>query len=134
MTLRLRRLLLLAGMALASFNLFTGAPLLAIWLGARVQGDAGGLTMTAVLVVIVGMGLLCWALIWALDRMGAAHDRAAGRPEGRRRAPWLKSFNEAARGEHGAGLRALDAVLVAAVVLAGLAFEAWFFFLAGSSI
>jgi hypothetical protein len=133
-TLRLRRLLLLAGMALAAVNLFTGAPLLAIWLGARVQGDEGGLTMTAVLVVVVTLALLCWALIWVLNRLGAAHDRAVGRPPGRRRAPWLKPFNEAAGGAQGAGLRALDAILVAAVVLAGLAFEVWFFFYAGASI
>ena len=39
-----------AGWRSPSVNLFTGAPLLAIWVGARVQGDAGGLTMTAVLV------------------------------------------------------------------------------------
>ncbi len=34
----------------------------------------------------------------------------------------------------GGGLRTLDKVLVGAVVLAGLAFEAWFFFFAGSSL
>ncbi len=131
---RLHRLLLLAGMALASINLFTGAPLAAIWLGSRVQGDAGGLTMTAVLVVVVAMAVLCAGLVSALNRMGAAHDRAAGRPAGRRRSPWLKPFNEGAADAQGAGIRALDAVLVAAVVLAVLAFEIWFFFFAGASI
>jgi hypothetical protein len=121
-------------MALAALNLFTGAPLFAIWVGSRVQGDAGGLSMTAVLVVVLVMALVCGALVWALDRMGAAHDKLIGRRAIRRQTTWMKPFNEgAARGE-GRALGALDKILVASVVLAGLAFEAWFFFLAGSSI
>ena len=67
---RAKRLLLLALMSLAAVNLFTGAPLFAIWVGSRVQGDSGGLTMTAVLVVVLVMALVCWALVWALDRWG----------------------------------------------------------------
>jgi hypothetical protein len=115
-------------------NLFTGAPLFAIWVGAQVQGESGSLTMTAVVSVIVVMALVCAALVWALNRMGAAHDALIGRPATRRQTTWMKPFNAgAAQGEH-AGLRTLDKVLVGAVVLAGLAFEAWFFFFAGSSI
>jgi hypothetical protein len=130
----LKRLLLLALMALAAVNLFTGAPLFAVWVGSRVQGDAGGLSMTAVFSVVVVMALVCAALVWALNRMGAAHDALIGRPAARRQTPWMKPFNAgSARAQQGS-LRALDRILVGAVVLAGLAFEAWFFFLAGSSI
>jgi hypothetical protein len=130
-----KRLALLALMSLAALNLFTGAPLLAIWVGSRVQGDSGGLSMTAVLVVIVVLALVCWGLIWALNAMGAMHDELAGRPAGRRRqSPWMKPFNSPSGRAQGIGLRALDKILVGAVVLAGLAFEAWFFFFAGSSI
>jgi hypothetical protein len=130
----LKRLLLLALMALAAVNLFTGAPLFAVWVGSRVQGDAGGLSMTAVFSVVVVMALVCAALVWALNRMGAAHDALAGRTAARRQTPWMKPFNAgSARAQQGS-LRALDRILVGAVVLAGLAFEAWFFFLAGSSI
>ena len=129
-----KRLLLLALMALAAVNLFTGAPLLAIWVGAQVQGEAGGLSMTAVLTVIVVMGLLCAGLVWALDRMGAAHDALAGRTTARRQTTWMKPFNSGPAHAPAGGLSALDKVLIGAVVLAGLAFEAWFFFFAGSSI
>ena len=55
-----KRLLLLALMALAAVNLFTGAPLFAIWVGSRVQADSGRLTMTAVLVVLLVLALVCW--------------------------------------------------------------------------
>ena len=46
----------------------------------------------------------------------------------------MKPFNSPSGRSQGSGLRALDKILVGAVVLAGLAFEAWFFFFAGSSI
>ena len=129
-----KRLGLLALMALASVNLFTGAPILAVWVGAQVQGDAGGLTMGAVLVVIVVMALVCSALVWALNRLGAAHDALAGRHATRRQTPWMKPFNSGSAQAGQGSLRTLDRVLVAAVVLAGLAFEAWFFLFAGSSL
>jgi hypothetical protein len=131
---RVKRLGLLALMALAALNLFTGAPLVAIWVGSRVQAGAGGLSMTAVLVVVVVMGALCWALIWALNRMGAAHDELVGYTAARRQSPWMRAFNSPSGRAQGTSLRALDMILVGTVVLAGLAFEAWFFFFAGSSI
>jgi len=129
-----KRLLLVALMALASVNLFTGAPLFAIWVGSRVQGDSGTLSMSAVLAVVVVMALVCSALVWSLNRMGAAHDALIGRPASRRQTTWMKPFNSPSATAERTGLRTLDKVLVGAVVLAGLAFEAWFFFFAGSSI
>ena len=131
---RARRLAVLAGMALAAVNLFTGAPLLAIWVGSRVQGESGGLSMTAVLVVIVVLAVLCWALVWALAALGGAHDALVGRRPEARQTPWLRPFNSGVERSAGAELGALDVVLVAAVVLAVLAFEVWFFVYAGSSI
>jgi hypothetical protein len=129
-----KRLLLVALMALASVNLFTGAPLFSIWVGAQVQGDSGGLSMTAVLSVVVVMALVCSALVWSLNRMGAAHDALIGRPVERRQTTWMKPFNSGPAHAQRTSLRTLDKILVGAVVLAGLAFETWFFFFAGSSL
>jgi hypothetical protein len=129
-----KRLGLLALMALAGLNLFIGAPLIAVWVGSQVQGDAGGLTMTAVLTVVAVMAIISAGLVAALGRLGAAHDALAGRSADRRRQPWLKPFNEATGRAGGAALRALDKVLVVVVVVAALAFEIWFLFFAGSSI
>jgi hypothetical protein len=130
----LKRLLLVALMALASVNLFTGAPLFAIWVGSRVQGDSGSLSMTAVVSVVVVMALVCSGLVWALNRMGAAHDALIGRPPARRQTTWMKPFNAGSARAQQTSLRALDRILVGAVVIAGLAFETWFFFFAGSSL
>jgi hypothetical protein len=99
-----------------------------------VQGDSGALSMTAVLTVIVVMALVCAALVWALNQMGAAHDALVGRPVERRQTTWMKPFNSGPAHAQRTGLRTLDKILVGAVVLAGLAFEAWFFFYAGSSL
>jgi hypothetical protein len=129
-----KRLGLLALMALAALNLFTGAPLVAVWIGSKVQGEAGGLTMGAVATVIAVLSALCWLLVAALGRLGVAHDVLVGRVADRRRSPWMRPFNEGGGSRDAGGLRALDKVLVAAVVVAGLAFEIWFLFFAGSSI
>jgi hypothetical protein len=131
---RAKRLGLLALMALAAINLFTGAPLFAVWVGSRVQGRVGGLSMGAVVVVVLVLAVLCLALIWALDRLGAAHDALIGRPRARRQTAWMKPFNDRTRAAARTRVGALDRILVACVVLATLGFEAWFFFLAGSSI
>jgi hypothetical protein len=85
-------------------------------------------------VVLLVLALVCWALVWALSAMGAVHDALIGRPAGRRQSPWMKPFNSPSGRREEGGLQALDRVLVGAVVLAGLALEAWFFFFAGSSI
>jgi hypothetical protein len=128
---RTRRLLVLGLMWLAAVNIPTGAPLAAIWVGSRVQGGAAGLSMGAVLSVIVALALICAALVWALDRLAAMHDELVGRPPPRRQTTWMKPFNDRTEG---GSLRALDRILIATVVGAGVAFEAWFFLLAGSPI
>ena len=58
----------------------------------------------------------------------------AGRVAARRQTTWMRPFNSGPAHAQQGGLSALDKVLIGAVVLAGLAFEGWFFFLAGSSI
>ena len=80
------------------------------------------------------LALACWVLVWALSAMGAKHDELVGRRSSRRQSPWMRAFNAPASGSQEVGLRALDKILVAVVVLAGLAFETWFFFFAGSSL
>src|SRR3954469_6903966 len=105
---RARQLLLLALMWLAAVNIPTGAPLAAIWLGSRVQGGAVGLSMTAVLAVLVALGLICAALVWALDRLAAAYDGLIGTLPARRQTTWMRPFNDRAAG---GSLRALDRIL-----------------------
>lgn len=127
--------MLIAGMALATLNVFTGAPLLGLWVGAQVVAD-GQITMLAVLVVAVVMFAAAYAMIVVLGWLGAKDDQLSGKsPTVRRHTPWLRSMS----GERpsnmpgvSAQLNALEYILVGAVVLSVVAFEYWFFFKAGS--
>ena len=134
---RLKNALLLAAMAAATFNVFTGAPLLALWIGSRLQGTNQQPTMAPVAVVAVAIGVFSYALLLVLRWLGGRYDRATGRqPAIRAHVPWLRSL----RGErpHEAGddyrLTALEIILCAAVILAFAAFEYWFFFESTSSL
>ena len=131
-----KRLLLLLLMAIVAVNIWTGAPLLGLWVGSKVAGSQG-VTMGAVALVAVVMGVACLFLVRLLGQLTAAYDRVTGRPpQPRQQAPWLRSM----RGERRTSetelsrLRASDYVMMGTVVLACMAFEVWFFFLAGSSI
>lgn len=138
MKVRLERIVLVAGMALATLNVFTGAPVLGLWVGAQIVGADGQITMPAVFAVATVMFAAAYAMIVLLGWLGRVDDRLSGRGATvRRHTPWLRSMS----GERPAnmpGVRAqlntLEYVLVAGVVLAFAAFEYWFFFKAGSPL
>jgi len=127
--------ILLAGLtAVLAINLWTGAPLFAIWVGSRVQKGTG-LTMSTVLVVMVVLAACVSTLVFALSRVEAAYKTVTGQETQRRTSPWLRSM----RGErpelaHQQGLTGFETGLAAPLVPGVVAFEGWFFFFAGSSI
>jgi hypothetical protein len=134
---RVKPVLLALGITLSSINVWTGAPLAALWIGSRVQGDDGGASMTAVFVVIVVLGALALGLVALVSRMSAAYDAALGRlPARRRQTTWLKPMAAERRDfeERRRDIRPAERILVAVVACAVVLFEAWFFFLSGSSL
>jgi hypothetical protein len=136
MAARLQRALLLAAMAVTAVNIWTGSPLLALWVGSRLQGTSG-LSMGAVFAVVLVMGATSFLLIKVLGALGARHDRLVGiPPPPRRQQPWLRSLSgERLRDQRRRQrITALDVVLVGMVLIASLAFEVWFFFYSGSPI
>jgi hypothetical protein len=133
---RVRRALLMGLMGVVGLNIWTGNPLLALWVGSRVVGS-GPPTMGAIAVVAAMMGVVGLTLARLLAVLGAAYDRVSGHPATvRRHVPWLRSM----RGERleyereREGLPALEIILVAMVILAFAAFEIWFFFYSTSPI
>jgi hypothetical protein len=134
---KLRRYGLAALAALIALNLWTGSPLLALWIGSQVQGDESQPSMGAFLTVLGCLVVFSVLLYQALKRVAHAYREAAGAlPTMRTHAPWLRSMR-GERPEH-AGPRAQasapERIIVACVILAALAFEIWFFFFSGSSI
>ena len=134
---RLQRLALIAASALVSINLWTGAPLLAVWVGSQVQAAQNGLSMTALLAVVATLAVTVFLLAVLLARINGRYDQLSGRPQkARQTSPWLRSM----RGEREedirreSGISGIERVVLIAVILAVLAFEVWFFFFAGSSL
>jgi len=133
---RLKPILLAAAMAFLALNVWTGSPLLAVWLGSKVQGEESQPSMGAYAVVIFSLIFFSWGLYQLLKLVMTAYQDATGTtPTVRSHAPWLRSMR-AERVEHQATARISGAekVVVVTVLIAAAAFEVWFFFFSGSSI
>ena len=134
---------LAAATLFVSINIWTGCPLVAVYIGSHVEYWAGapspsnGVTMTAVFAVVIVLALLVFGMAWALIRLGNAYDRLVGRPPGARHtSPWLRSLRgereDAARERQRISLP--ERIVVFSVLACALTFEVWFFFFAGSSL
>lgn len=132
---RFERVALVTGMVLANLNVWTGAPLLGLWLGSRVTGGTQ-ITMFSVLVIVVAMFAACFAMVRVLAALSARHDVLTGRQATvRRHTPWLRSMSGERPHDVPTGtaqLTAVEYIAVAMVVLAVVLFEIWFFFFSGS--
>jgi hypothetical protein len=134
--LKVKRVAIVTATALAAMNLWTGAPLLAVWIGSQAQGGRV-LSLRGVVTVLLVLGILAFLLGWALSWLHAKYDQLIGRPPAlTRTSPWQRRM----RGELDEHLRARyplsapERAVAACVIAALLAFEIWFFFFAGSSI
>ena len=136
MRVRLERVGLMVAMVLLTLNIWTGGPLLALWIGSRVQ-PPGEPSMLAVSVAAVSLGVISYVLVRMLARIDAVYGRLTGRPSTvSRHVPWLRSM----RGERPhvqervRDLSPLEVILVSTVVLVVILFEIWFFFYSPSPI
>jgi predicted secreted protein len=133
----LKRILLAAAIALLVLNVWTGSPLLAVWLGSRVQGEESQPSMAAFAVVLVSLIVFSLALYQLLKLTMRAYQEATGTtPTVRTHAPWLRSMRDERPGSPrtSTGITGAERVVVLTVVIAVVAFEVWFFFLSGSPI
>jgi hypothetical protein len=133
----LQKIGLVTASALCSINIWTGAPLLAIWVGSKVQEDSTSLSMGAVLSVIVVLAVLVFLLAWLISVINARYDELTGRPAAARRtSPWMRSMRDEreADTQRKYGISGIERVVIISVVVAVLVAEVWFFFFAGSSL
>jgi hypothetical protein len=134
--LRLKRLALVLAMLLTSVNVWTGSPLLAVWVGSRVQGS-GPPTMGAIATVALVLAAVSAGLLWVLNRLNDAYDKLMHRKVRKRQSPWLRSLRGEREDIHDPErdqLSAGERVAVGMVLVALIAFEIWFFFFSSSSI
>jgi len=136
MRLTVRRIALATATTVLSINIPTGFPLLSLWVGAHFVGHSG-LSMSAVLIVLITLAVLATVSIKALSWLSARYDELTDQPAvARQPAPWLRSMRAERheRADRSQPANPVDRIVVSTVVLAVLAFEIWFFFLAGSSL
>jgi hypothetical protein len=132
-----KRFGLAALMAFLALNIWTGSPLLALWIGSRIQGEESQASMGAFAAVIGSLALFSVLLYQALKYVLHAYQEATGTlPTVRTHAPWLRSMRgeRPDYGEGRASITGAERIIIVTVVVAALAFEVWFFFFSGSPI
>src|SRR5918998_1072984 len=115
---RLKPILLAAAMAFLALNVWTGSPLLAVWLGSKVQGENSQPSMGAYAIVIVSLIVFSWGLYQLLKVVMARYQEATGTaPTVRTHAPWLRSMRGERPDYPGAGTRISGAERVVVVTV-----------------
>jgi hypothetical protein len=130
----LKRTAMVAATAFLAINLWTGAPLIALWVGSQVVGQTV-LSMEAVFVVVIVLAILVFSMAMALAWLSSRYDRLTGREPGEQRLPWMRGMSGDQGIEqpgYGAGITPLERVVMLSVYLAVICFLLWFFLLAGA--
>lgn len=131
-----KRIALWTGAVVASLNVWTGAPLLALWVGSKAQGT-DGLSMSSVGLVVIVLAALELILVFVLTWCNSTYDRLVGKRQlVRRPPPWRSSLGaereKIVRQEE--GVSAIERIVSLSVAAGLAAFQVWFFFFSGSSL
>jgi hypothetical protein len=133
----LKKIGIVTASALCSINIWTGAPLFAVWVGSKVQGSLNNISMTALFSVILVLAGSVFGLAVLLTWLNTRYDDLTGRPPAARNtSPWLRSMRDEREqdAQRKYGIGGVERVVVLSAVAGVLVFELWFFFFAGSSL
>jgi len=121
-----------AATAFATTNIWTGCPLVALWVAGQVSGEHR-ITMTAFGVFVLAFAVLEGLTLTALAWLNDVHDQLTGRQRVERRSPWLRAMSDEA--EHHVsqrvGISLLERIVMINVYLVVIAFVVWYVFFAG---
>ena len=133
-SLTLKRIALTAATAFATINIWTGCPLLALWVAAQSSGEHR-ITMPALGVFLITVALLEGVTILALAWLNDVYDELTGRKRVERRSPWLRSMSEEAERHvsQRVGISVPERIVMIIVYFAVIAFAVWYVFFAGPS-
>jgi hypothetical protein len=129
----LRRLALAGATAFIAVNIWTGCPLLALWVGSQAVGQ-GTLSMAAVCVVIVVLAALVFVMAVMLTWLNSVYAELTGRPRSEPRATWLRSMRAEGedRASHRVGVTALERIVMINVYIAVITLVVWYVLFAGA--
>jgi hypothetical protein len=133
-SLTLKRAALAAATAFAAINIWTGCPLAALWVAAQVSGEHR-ITMPALGVFLIAVGLLEAVTIISLAWLNNVYDEITGRRRVERRSPWLRSMSEEAERHvsQRVGVSLPERIVMIIVYFAVIALAVWYVFFAGPS-
>jgi hypothetical protein len=130
---QLRRALFAAATAFLSINLWTGAPLLSLWVGSQVA-DQQTLSMAAVGAVVLVLAVLTLAMLVALLWLERRYRRLVGQPLREGRLTWLRAFNAQAEPVRQVPMSMVEHIVTVTVYVAVIALIVWFLLFAGSPL
>jgi hypothetical protein len=112
--------------ALVTVNVWTGCPLLALWVGSRAVGT-GYLSMAAVVVVLLVLGLLEAAMVLVLAWLTNAYDEMVGLQRPEHAATWMRRLcaPESAGLNRRLRITTLEGIVVINVYVAVSALVVW---------
>jgi hypothetical protein len=133
-SLALKRIALTAATAFAAINIWTGCPLVALWVAAQASGEHR-ITMPALGVFLITIALLESVTIIALAWLNNVYDEVTGRRRVERRSPWLRAMSEEAERHvsQRVGISLPERIVMIIVYFAVIAFAVWYVFFAGPS-
>jgi hypothetical protein len=127
-----KRVGIAAATAVMTLNIWTGAPLAAMWIGSEVAGEHS-LSMMGVCVVVLTLAALDFGLTMALTWLNARYREIAGLPPAARRNIGLRSAPPGTEIHSQRRVLALESIVVANVYLAFGALAIWYVFFASAS-
>jgi len=128
-----KRALFAAATAFLSINLWTGSPVLALWVGSQ-AADERELSMTPLFVVIVTLAVLTIAISVTLLWLEQRYRLLVGLPTREARLTWLRSFNSQREPVRQVPTSLLEQIVTVVVYVAVLLLLVWFVFFAGSPL
>jgi hypothetical protein len=122
----LKRVAMAGLTALVTVNVWTGCPLLAVWVGSHAVGT-GELSMFAVVVVLVVLGLLELAMMLMLAWLTGVYDELIGLQRPEQSATWIRRLcaPESAGPNRRLRITTLEGIVVINVYVAVSALVVW---------
>jgi hypothetical protein len=125
--LTLKRVGMAAATAFVTANIWTGCPLLAVWIGSQAVGTKE-LSMGAVFVVVIVLAMLVFAMALLLTWLNNVYDGLIGRERVERRSAWLRSMRAESERHvsRRVGITALERIVMLNVYVAVISLVVWY--------
>jgi hypothetical protein len=129
----IKRVAIAGATAVMTLNIWTGAPLAAMWIGSKAAGDES-LSMRGVCVVVLALAALDFGLTMALTWLNDLYREITGLPPASKRLIGLRSMRGAPDASTSQSSRAgaLEGIVVLNVYLAFAAIVVWYLFFASA--